>query len=81
MAQYHPDKARKMHEKLALKLEAGLNSMESAPGHLAYNLGNLWYHAGDLGRGNVLWYRRAELELPGNKHVYHTIFRSLSLNV
>ena len=59
MSQYYPDKSKKMHEELALKLESEVSSLPKIPAHIAYNLGNLWYHAGKLGY-SMLWYRRAE---------------------
>lgn len=72
MAQYHPDKARQMQEKLALELEAHLHKMDAPPAHLCYNLGNLWYHAGQLGK-SILWYRRAELQIPYSKMLLHNL--------
>jgi len=72
MAQYHPDKARLMHEKIALQLEAELEGLKEAPAHLAYNLGNLWYHAGELGR-SLMWYRKAQKALPYSSMIEHNI--------
>jgi hypothetical protein len=72
MAQYHPDKARKLYRELALKLQAELEELESVPAHISYNLGNLWYHAGDLGR-SMLWYRRSELQAPYSEMLKHNL--------
>lgn len=72
MAQYHPDKARRQYRELALKLQSELESLERVPAHLAYNLGNLWYHADELGR-SILWYRRAELQVPHSEMLQHNL--------
>lgn len=74
MAQYHPDKARKLYRELALKLQGELEGLERVPAHLAYNLGNLWYHADELGM-SILWYRRAELQVPHSPMLQHNLNR------
>ncbi len=72
MAQYHPDKAKKMHREMALKLEAEIEANSTHDSHLYYNLGNLWYHSGDLGK-SLLWYRKAENDYPNSKMLNHNI--------
>ena len=72
MSQYYPDKSKKMHEELALKLESEVSSLPKTPAHIAYNLGNLWYHAGELGH-SMLWYRRAESLSSSSPMLSHNI--------
>lgn len=60
-----PAAAQAQYEKATLRLEHLIRDGGIENGELYYNLGNIWYQRGDLGR-SILNYRRAEQYIPNN---------------
>ena len=60
-----PAAAQAHYERAALRLEHLIREGGVENGKLYYNLGNIWYQRGDLGR-SILNYRRAEQYIPNN---------------
>lgn len=60
-----PAAAQAHYEKATLRLEQVIREGGIENGKLYYNLGNIWYQRGDLGRA-ILNYRRAEQYMPNN---------------
>jgi hypothetical protein len=74
-----PHRGKELHRQLALKIE-GLLSLQT---HLkteqpveftklAFNAGNHWFHAEQLGR-SILWYQRAQLITPHFTNLQHNL--------
>jgi hypothetical protein len=60
-----PDAAQGHYEKAGLRIERIIHEGGVENGKLYYNLGNIWYQRGDLGRAMVN-YLRAERYMPNN---------------
>jgi len=65
LAATDPDAAQAQYEKATLRLEHLIRDGGIENGKLYYNLGNIWYQRGDLGR-SILNYLRAERYIPNN---------------
>lgn len=65
LAATDPTAAQAHYERATLRLEHLIRDGGVENGKLYYNLGNIWYQRGDLGR-SILNYRRAEQYIPNN---------------
>jgi len=64
--------AQAFYEKAALRLERIIREGGVENGKLYYNLGNIWFLRGDLGRA-ILNYLRAEQYIPNDVHLHQNL--------
>lgn len=72
LTQSDPEAARAQYEKATLRLERIIRDGGVENGRIYYNLGNIWYQRGDIGRA-ILNYLRAEQYIPNNVNLQQNL--------
>ncbi len=71
-AENDADIARELYRQALLRLEWIAHEAGIQNGRLLYNIGNIYYRLGELGKA-ILYYKRAEYYIPGDPNLRHNL--------
>jgi tetratricopeptide (TPR) repeat protein len=75
-----PQRARELYREALLRFEWIVHEGGIQNGRLLYNIGNIHYRLGQIGKA-ILYYRRAEYYIPGDPHLRHNLYYLRSLRM